>query len=195
MVSVTAWSLRLGAVAGQRAGAAGDEGAVGGAEPGRAVEGERGLAAVEGDERLGEQRRRARSGRRRGRGRRRPRSARTPTAGEEVEPVHGEVVEDEIVDRLEGRAGDPAVVPVDRRCRRDCTSPIRPARTASRIQARCGAQRPFWLTASRTPLRVGEVAEPRAGVEVDHEGLLRQHVLAGRERRLDHRQPLGRDAG
>ena len=28
-------------------------------------------------------------------------------------------------------------------------------------------------------LRVGEVAEPRAGVEVDDEGLLRQHVLAG----------------
>ena len=33
----------------------------------------------------------------------------------------------------------------------DWTSPISPARTASRIQERCGAHRPFWLTARTTP--------------------------------------------
>ena len=55
-------------------------------------------------------------------------------------------------------------------------------------------RRPAAVLVDREPhaLRVGEVAEPLAGVEVEDERLLRQHVLAGRERRLDHRQPLGR---
>ena len=67
MVRVTSWVPRSGPSAGERAGAAGDEGAVLGAEAGGAVEGEGRLAAVEGDHGLGEQRRARRSGRRRGR--------------------------------------------------------------------------------------------------------------------------------
>jgi hypothetical protein len=70
---------------------------------------------------------------------------------QEVEPVDAEVVEDQVLDLLErafrrssrGSSGS-------RRGRDDLAH--QPARTASRIQARCGAQRPFWLTASFTPL-------------------------------------------
>ena len=106
--------------------------------------------------------------------------------------MHGEVVEDQVVDRLERRAGDPAVVPVDARCRGSGPAPISPARTASRIQARCGAQRPFWLTARRTPFASARSQRRAPASRSTTKGFCDSTCLPARERRLDHRQPLGR---
>jgi hypothetical protein len=70
------------------------------------------------------------------------------------------------------------------------TSPISPARTASRIHALCGAQRPFWLTASLHALVLGQLHEVLAHAQIGDEGFLAQHVLARLQRRLDDRRAM-----
>ena len=109
---------------------------------GRAVEGERGLAAVDPHQRLREQRRAGGLGASAGGGGVDALEPRPGERGQEVEPVDREVVEHEVADRLERRADDPGVIPVIDTTTL-CRSPIRPRRTAARIQAWCGAQRPF----------------------------------------------------
>ena len=74
---------------------------------------ERGLAAVEGDERLGDEGRPHRLSRSPRRRRVHEAGAVADDACEKVEPVDAEVPKNEIVDRLESGACDPAVVPAD----------------------------------------------------------------------------------
>src|SRR5580658_10479123 len=92
---------------------ANDGGRIMRAVAGRAVEDERGLAAVEGDERLSHQRGPRRlSGGARGRGVNGTRAA-PDDACEKIEPMDAEIPENEIVEGLEGRSGNPTVIPAD----------------------------------------------------------------------------------
>ncbi len=78
------------------------------------------------------------------------------------------------------------------------TCPMAPSRT-SRVAARQGgAQRPLWLTATRTPAasaRASTRGQPGQVVGRQGERLLGQHVLAGGHRRLDPVEPSLRTGG
>ena len=114
--------------AGKAALGAADEGRVERSVLDRRIEHQRGLAAVEGDKRLRKQRRLCLLAGRSVAGGIDARAARADQARQEVEPVHREVEEDQIVDLLERRADDPAMVPVDRRVRgHDVADQPRPA--------------------------------------------------------------------
>ena len=105
--------------------------------------------------------------------------------------MHGEVEEDQIVDLLEGRADDPAVVPVDGRVRGDDVADQPGAHRLAHIGE---MRRPaaVLVDGELDAVPVGEFDQPLAGVEIDDERFLRQHMLAGLERRLDQRHALGR---
>ena len=65
---------------------------------------------------------------------------------------------------------------------------------AWRIQLQCGAQRPFWFTARRTPLLLRLLDDPQPEVEVRDERLLAEDVLARVDGRAVHAAPGRRDA-
>ena len=149
----------------------------------------RGGAAVEGDEGLGEERRAGGLAGGAGGGGE-DRGGADPQAREEVEPVDGEVPEDELFDLLEGGAGDPAMVPVDR----DVGGVEGADQAGGGGFAHPGEMRrpaAVLVDGEDEIVGVGEVAEAGAGVEVEDEGLLREDVLTGGERGLDQGEAFG----
>ena len=148
---------------------------------GRAVENERGLTAVKGDERLSQQRRpRGLSGGTGGR-RMNETGAVADDAREKVEPVDAEIPEDEIVHRFERRPRDPAVVPADLDMN---AGDFADQASMDRLPDIGEMRRPAAVLIDgeleAAPLR--QLNEFAAVVEVLDEGLLRQHVLVGVQR-------------
>ena len=108
--------------------------------------------------------------------------------------MHGEIEEDKVVDLLEGRADDPAMVPMDGGMGGDDVADQPCPDSLAHIGE---MRRPAAVLVDREldAVFVGQLDQPLAGVEIDDERFLRQHMLAGLERGLDQRHALDRDAG
>ena len=111
--------------------------------------------------------------------------------GEKIEPVDGEVVEDQVVHILERPAFDPAVVPMDVAV--DGVDRAQQA-GANRFADVTEVGRPagVLIDGQLDAHLVGQVGQPLADVEVEDERLLAEHVFAGAEGGLDERRALGR---
>ncbi len=116
-------------------------------------------------------------------------AARPDQAGQEIEPVHREIEEDQIVDLLERRADDPAMVPVNSRVRGD---DVADQAGANRLANVGEVRRPaaVLVDGELDAMPVGEFDQPLACVEIDDKRLLRQHMLAGLQRRFHQRHAL-----
>jgi hypothetical protein len=103
--------------------------------------------------------------------------ARARQRGDEIEPVHPEIVEHEVLDLVEGRAGGPAVVPVQRDMGRD---DIADQPRAHRLAHPRLVRRPAAVLVDgelHAPV-LGQLHEVLAHTQIGDEGFLAQHVLA-----------------
>ena len=171
--------ILIGTRTGNRARAASDEYAVGAADAGVGIEDQRCLRLRILDRHLSQQ---GSVDRLQFRPRARSEHARwcdgTHHGRHEVEPVDGEVVEDQVGRGLECGALDPAVVPVDVAV--DAVD-VADQAAANRLAHVAEVGRPAGVLVhrQRDALLVGQIGQPLAIVEVEHERLLAQHVLAG----------------
>ena len=148
---------------------------------GRAVENKRGLAAVEGDQRLSQQRGpRGLSGGSSGSRIDGTRAA-ADDAREKIEPMDAEIPEDEIVHRFERRARNPAMIPADLDMNADDLADEAGADRLPDIGEMRGPAAVL-IDGELEPAPLREFDEFAAVIEVLNERLLRQHVLVGVQR-------------
>ena len=92
--------------------------------------------------------------------------------------MDGEVVEDQVLDLLERRPFEEAMVPVHREVgRRDLADEPRPDCLPD--VAEVGRPAAVLIDGQLDALAVGQIDHPPAEIEVQDERLLAQHVLAG----------------
>src|SRR5258706_935970 len=110
-------------------------------------------------------------------------------AGDQVEPVDREIIEDDVADAVEGSAGDPVVVPVDGEMG---TEDLADQAGADRLADVGEVRGPSGVLVDGEfyVLRAGEIDEVLTGVEIEHEGLLAKDVLVGIKGGFDDRDAL-----
>ena len=105
--------------------------------------------------------------------------------------MDAEVVQNEVADRFEGRAFDPAMVPMDVAVDGVDRTQQAGANGFANV-AEVGRPAGVLVDGQFHAHLVGQVGEPLADVEVDHERLLAEHVLA---RAVRLRRAAGARAG